>query len=544
MEAELVAPRDLRAHPQIWQHHLGMTGLLRITKGDLDGFFGLFVDNLLQLLLIVTLCPLLCGISLAEVTSKILPGAALSIVAGNFYFAWQAWKIAQREGRNDVTAMPYGINTVSLFAYIVFIMAPIYRQTNDAGLAWKAGLFACFLSGVMELAGAFIGDALRRHAPRAALLSSLAGIAITFIAMGFVFQIFASPALGLLPMLLILLCYAGRIRLPLDLPAGFVAVVLGTVLAHVLRAAGLAPAAAPMPPSTLGFHPPLWAGGDLFGFLFSETGWSYLAVIVPMGLFNIIGSLQCLESAEAAGDRFPTRPSLLANGIGSIVAACFGSPFATTLYIGHPGWKAMGARWSYSWLNGTVICLLALAGAVGQVLTVVPLEVTLGILLWIGVVITAQAFQASPPLHAVAVAAGLIPAMAAWLLVQVETTLRVAGVTLEATADKFAPALHLHGVIALSQGFLLTSILYAGITAFVIDGKFRAASAWLLVASLLSALGLMHSYRLTANGVENHFAWFTAAPEFSIGYAVAALLVFFIPKRLDSLGIDPISGKQ
>src|SRR5882724_9834975 len=103
---------------------------LRICKGDLDGFFGLFVDNLLQLLLIFTLCPLLCGISAAEVTAKILPGAALSILAGNFFFAWQAWKLTQKEGRSDVTAMPYGINTVSLFAYIVFIMAPIYRQTH------------------------------------------------------------------------------------------------------------------------------------------------------------------------------------------------------------------------------------------------------------------------------------------------------------------------------------------------------------------------------------------------------------------------------
>src|SRR4051812_22175184 len=93
-------------------------GLLHLSRGDLDGFFGLFIDNLLQLLLIFTLCPLLCGISTAEVTSKILPGAALSILAGNFFFAWQAWRIAKRENRDDVTAMPYGINTVSLFAYI------------------------------------------------------------------------------------------------------------------------------------------------------------------------------------------------------------------------------------------------------------------------------------------------------------------------------------------------------------------------------------------------------------------------------------------
>src|SRR5438093_628309 len=198
---------------------------LRMTQGDMDGFFGLFVDNLLQLLLIFTLCPLLCGICAAEVVTRILPGATLSILAGNLFFAWQAWRIARQEQRDDVTVMPYGINTVSLFAFIVFVMAPVYRQTQDGTLAWKAGLFACFISGVMELIGAFVGDFLRRHTPRAALLSALAGIAITFIAMGFVFQIYATPALGLLPMLLILVCYGSKIKLPFGWPAGFAAVI-------------------------------------------------------------------------------------------------------------------------------------------------------------------------------------------------------------------------------------------------------------------------------------------------------------------------------
>ena len=511
---------------------------LRICKGDLDGFFGLFVDNLLQLLLIFTLCPLLCGISTAEVMTKILPGAALSILAGNLYFAWQAWRLARREGRDDATAMPYGINTVSLFAYIVFIMAPIYRQTHDGTLAWKAGIFACFISGVMELAGAFVGDALRRHAPRAALLSSLAGIAITFIAMGFVFQIFATPALGLLPMLLILICYAAKLKLPFGLPAGFVAVAVGTLLAWVLRAAGLAPVAPLVEGAQIGFHPPHWAGGSLVGFLFSKTGWSYMAVIIPMGLFNIIGSLQCLESAEAAGDRYPTRSSLLANGVGSIVAACFGSPFATTLYIGHPGWKAMGARWGYSWLNGAVICGIALFGVTGQVLRIVPLEVTLGILLWIGLVITAQAFQASPQPHALAVSIGLIPALASWLLVQIETALRVAGTDLASTVDRFAPGLYIRGVIALSQGFLITSIIYAAVIAFVIDRKFKHAAGWLLAASLFSATGLIHAYKLTPGGVENAFAWFTAAPDFAIVYAVGAALLWRLGAGEDFADMD------
>jgi AGZA family xanthine/uracil permease-like MFS transporter len=506
-----------------------MTGFLRLAKGDLDGFFGLFIDNLLQLLLILTLCPLLCGIGAPEVTSKILPGAALSILAGNFFFAWQAWNLARTEKREDVTAMPYGINTVSLFAFIVFVMAPVYRQTGDAAIAWKAGLFACLLSGLMEIAGAFCGDFIRRHTPRAALLSSLSGIAITFIAMGFVFQIFASPAVGLVPMLLILICYAGRIRLPLDLPAGFAAVLLGALLAHGLRAVGWAPPGPPPSPVAVGFHPPVWAAGDLAGFLFSKEGWVHLPVIIPMGLFNVIGSLQCLESAAAAGDRFPTRSSLLANGFGSLVAACLGSPFATTLYIGHPGWKEMGARWSYSWLNGVVVSVLALGGWIGGVLRVIPLEVTLGILLWIGVVITAQAFQASPPRHAIAVATGLIPALAAWLLVQIETSLTVAGTTLAETAPRFAPTLHIHGVIALSQGFLLTSILFAATTAFVVDGRKKHAAATLVVAAILSGLGLIHAYRLTPNGVENHFAWFTAAPGFSLAYLSVALAVLILP---------------
>lgn len=510
----------------------------QLSKGDWDGFFGLFIDNLLQLLLIFTLCPLLCGMSATEVSSTILPGAALSILVGNFFFAWQAWKIAKAEGRNDVTAMPYGINTVSLFAYIVFIMAPIYRQTNDAKLAWQAGLFACFLSGVMEFAGAFVGDSLRRHAPRAALLSSLAGIAITFIAMGFVFQIFATPTLGLLPMLLILFCYAAKLKLPLGVPAGFAAVVLGTLLAWGLRALHLAPAMPESVAAPLSFHAPHWSGSDLFGFLFSKVGWQYMAVIFPMGLFNLIGSLQCLESAEAAGDKFPTRPSLLANGIGSIVAACFGSPFATTLYIGHPGWKTMGARWSYSWLNGTVICAITLLGAVGEVLKIVPLEVTLGILLWIGLVITAQAFQASPSHHALAVGLGLVPSLAAWLLVQIETTLRVAGSSLMDTADKFGSNLYIHGVIALSQGFILSSIIYAAVLAFVIDHKFKQAAAWMLAAAFLSATGFIHAYHITPNGVENHFAWFTAAPDFAVVYVVAAGVLMVLAMR-EKISVKP-----
>src|SRR4030042_362239 len=134
-------------------------------RGDLDGFFGLFVDNLLQLMLITSLCPLVCGIPSEMVFGRILPGAALSILAGNLFYAWQARRLMKRSGRTDVTALPYGINTVSLMAFIFLIMGPIYQAPQDATRAWQAGLLACLLNGLMEIVWAFFGDWVRGPPP-------------------------------------------------------------------------------------------------------------------------------------------------------------------------------------------------------------------------------------------------------------------------------------------------------------------------------------------------------------------------------------------
>jgi AGZA family xanthine/uracil permease-like MFS transporter len=493
-------------------------------RGDLDGFFGLFIDNLLQLMLITTLCPVVCGLPLELVVRTILPGAALSILVGNVFYAWQARRLMQQTGREDVTALPYGINTVSLMAFIFLIMGPIYQETRNATLAWQAGLLACFLNGIMEVICAFFGDWVRRHTPRAAMLSALAGIAITFIAMGFVFQIFASPMIALLPMLVILFAYGSQAKLPFRVPAGLVAVLIGVAAAWALRAMGLPYFAPPAEAAALGVTLPRPVPGDLFALMTSATGWKYLAVIFPMGLFNVVGALQNLESAEAAGDRFETRPSLLVNGVCSVIAAFFGSAFPTTIYIGHPGWKAMGARAGYSVLNGAMIAGLCLLGGMGWVQRFVPLEAALGILLWIGLIITAQAFQEVPKRHALAVGFGLVPALAAWALLLMETSLRVAGSSLFEAAPKYGSDLYVHGVIALSQGFVLSSMVLSALLVHVIDGQFRRAAWWATVAMVLSLAGLIHAYELTPAGVQNVFG-FAAAPDFAGVYGLGAIVL-------------------
>lgn len=118
----------------------------------------------------------------------------------------------------------------------------------------------------------------------------------------------------------------------------------------------------------------------LFQTLMHPLIWRYLSIIIPMGIFNLIGSLQNMESAEAAGDKYSNFSSLAVNGLGSMLASFFGSTFPTTIYIGHPGWKKMGARSGYSVLNGIFITIICITGLSSIILNLIPIESGMGIL--------------------------------------------------------------------------------------------------------------------------------------------------------------------
>lgn len=494
-------------------------------SGDLDGFFGLFIDNIIQLILIVVLCRFVVGLPDELVVGRILPGVAVSLLMGNLFYAWQAKKLAERTGQGDVTALPYGVNTVSLFAYILFVMAPVMAQTKDAELAWKVGLAACFGSGVVELGGAFIVGWVKRVTPRAALLTTLAGIAITFISMDFCFRIFADPLVGLIPLAFIFISYIGRVYLPANVPAGFVAVIIGTILAWAMgRMDGAALKAA----ATISLQPPVPYLSDLLGSLTTKYVIDYLPVIIPMGLFNLIGSLQNLESAEAAGDKYEVRSSLAANGVGTIAAACFGSTFPTTIYIGHPGWKRMGAGAGYSALNGAVITIICFLGLVGFITALIPVEAGAAILLWIGAIIAAQAFQATPREHAIAVVVGFFPALAAWGLLMLEAGLRAAGTSAGALGlDKLAAQLPIAGMISLERGFIFTSMILAAMTVALIDKKYKNAALWAFAAAIISLTGLIHGYKIEGGAIVNNYGINDTNWPFAVGYAGVAI-VFLI----------------
>ena len=435
-------------------------------------------------------------------------------------------------GRDDVCALPYGINTVSLLAYVFLVMLPTKIEAEAAGnpdparAAWQAGLMACLGSSVITMLGSLVAERVRKSTPRAALLSTLSGIALGFISLGFLFRTFAHPIVGLTTLAIVMLTYFGRVKFKGGLPGGMVAVAVGTALAWATK---LAPVGTPG--AQLHLYFPVPAVGDLWTAVTSGQLVRFLPVIVPMALFDLIGSLQNIESAEAAGDTYPTRPSLIANGLGALTAALFGSCFPTTIYIGHPGWKALGARAGYSILSGAFATLVCISGTLGYIAWAVPIDAGMAIVLWIGLVITAQAFQATPREHAPAVVMGILPGVAAWGCLLAKTGLRAAGVGSPGgpvMSDTIIAIFHrsdsfIDGGFALEQGFIFTSMLLAAATVAVIERQFVRAGMWCLAGAAMSLIGLVHSYRFTAGDTVVHL---TPAWPFVISYACMAACFF------------------
>ena len=487
------------------------------TAGDVDGFFGLFFSGFPDLLLIVGLAPV-CGFPVSFVASRILPGVAISVLVGNLFYAWQARRLAVQTGRTDVTAIPFGINTPTIFAYVFFIMGPIYTRTHDGTLAWQAGVFASFLSGVVQTALAFCSDWLRRNTPLAALLSPMAGLALAFLCLGFVFGVFQQAAVALLPMIVLFALYGSRLKLPLRLPPGLVAVGLGAVLVAVLRRLHIYTLPLPAIPRP-GLYPPHPV--NVFALFSQREWWAYLSIILPLGALDTLGSLLILESVKVAGDDYATTPSLLTNGVCTVAAACLGSPFPTTLYLGHASHKANGARAGYSALNGFVTLALCTTGILPIVLRFVPLEVAGPVIVWFGLVTVGQAFAEVPGNQAVAVAIGLVPALAQWATGIADAVARKAGSSLMEIAPRMGDDLAMGGLIALGQGSLLTSMIWSAALALIVQRRFAPAAGWIFAGAVLSALGVIHAYRLSPNGVEGQIGWWVK-PDFALSYLAGA----------------------
>ena len=481
--------------------------------GDWNGFFGLFTNVVLNVIVLTGLCLYVVKLPEDLVFGRILPALGIALPLGNLYYAWLARQLAQKEGRTDVTAMPYGPSVPHMFIVVFVVMLPVYLKTNDAKLAWQAGLAWCFIIGVIVLLGAFVGPWIRAHTPRAAMLGTLAGISIAFISMRPAFQMWELPWIAFVSFAIVLIAWTANVRLPGGIPGGLAAVLVGILLGWLATAVGwsdyMKPAEVTKSFAQFGLHLP-WLSADVWAGLRDVA--PLLATAIPLGIYNFTEAMNNVESAAAAGDNYNLRKVLLADGVGAIVGAMLGSPFPPAVYIGHPGWKSVGGRIGYSLATGVVIGLVCFLGLTALLLAVVPLVAILPILLYIGLVIGAQAFQASPKEHAPAVVLAIIPNVAAWGHLQVDSALAAAGTS----AGKVGAAalggtgVVYHGMELLGGGAVLAGLVLGAMAAFIIERQFKMAAMYAFAGAVLAFFGFIHGAQL---------GW-AMSPMVALGYAL------------------------
>src|SRR3954462_14193753 len=201
------------------------------TPGDWNAFFGFGTNILVNMLVLTGLLRFVLKMPDAIVFGRILPALGLMMCLSTFYYAWLAYRLAQKTGRQDICALPSGVSVPHMFVVTFVIMLPITIKTGDPLKGWSAGLVWVFFQSFILMIGGFIAPYIRRITPRAALLGTLAGVSITFIAMRPALEMYMTPPIGLVCFTVIMVSWLGGFKYPKGIPAGLVAIALGMVIA-------------------------------------------------------------------------------------------------------------------------------------------------------------------------------------------------------------------------------------------------------------------------------------------------------------------------
>ena len=475
--------------------------------GDWNAFFGFGTNILVNLLTLTALLRFVLKMPDELVFGRILPATGLMLCLSTLYYAWLAYRLAQKTGRTDVCALPSGISVPHMFIVTFVIMLPISVRTGDPIKGWEAGLTWVFIQSFVLMAGGFLGPLVRKVTPRASLLGTLAGVSLTFISMRPALEMFLTPAIGITCFAIILLSWFGGVKYG-RFPAGLVAIAAGTLIAWGstaigLNYGGLTVQGLAASVADFGFHVPLPAVGHVF------SGFEFLGILlvtaIPFGIYDLVEAIDNVESAAVAGDSFPTTRVLTADGVVSLIGCLMGNPFINAVYIGHPGWKAMGGRIGYSAGAGLMVIVLCWFGTISVMLALIPVVAIVPILLYIGMLIGSQAFQETPRRHAPAIVLALVPHLAAWTTNQINGALTAAGSSVaslnpEQLATLIA-AMRNEGVIyqglnVLGGGSILGGLVLGAIAVFIIERELMKASAFALAGAAMTFFGFMHGERI------------------------------------------------
>lgn len=382
------------------------------------------LDNIADLLLTVSLLHLVFGFPVKFALECMVPGTAIGVLVGDLLFFAMARQLARKIGRNDITSMPLGLDTPSTFGMVFFVLGPAFLharyelaldETQAATYAWQIGICSIVLSGLFKFACALGSGWVRKMVPRAGLLGSLAAVALVLISFLPLLEILEFPVVGFVALAIILTTLIARVPLPFKLPGALGAVfVAGGIYYAMLWTGTLG-----HDPAPLGINPreALLPHGWLSTFSFSwlatlDDSLQYLPLVVPFALATVVGGIDCVESAAAAGDEFPTGKVIAVDALATLLGGLCGGVIQTTPYIGHPAYKAMGGRAAYTLATALFVGGAGVIGYFGYLYVIIPKPTVFPILMFIGLEITAQSFHATPRRHYAAVAIACVPALA------------------------------------------------------------------------------------------------------------------------------------
>lgn len=455
-----------------------------VAPGDSNAFFALLLDNVVNLVVLTGILVGAFHLPPDFVVTHMVPGTALGVMVGDLLYSWLAARTARRTGR-PVTAMPLGLDTPSTIGMAVIVVGPVYVQSGDPWVAWEVGMATLFLMGIAKVALSFVGDAVLRALPAAALLGPLAGVGLALLGLFPVLRIFDHPVAGLVATGLVLYALVARHRLPGGIPGALAAVLVGVAIYWGMDLAGLHEARSHGAAAGFGLFVPVPEVSRLLAGL--PGALDYLPVSIPFGLLTVIGGINVTASARAAGDEYRTRDILLVEAGATLLAGLCGGVAQSTPYIGHPAYKAMGARAGYTLATGLVVGIGGAIGLLGLIVDVLPEVAVAPILLFVGLEITVQAMTAPERRHLPAVALAVVPVLA--YLVAIYT-----GQLLGAGANPnpvLAAECATLGI--LGSGFILTAMLWGAALAFLIDRRAWAVLAVFLTLAGLSLFGVVHS---------------------------------------------------
>src|SRR2546428_4001080 len=318
--------------------------------GDINGFFGLAIDNFTVLSFLAGILTLGFQFPADIVFKRMFPGTAFGVLVGDVIYTWLAFRLARRTGNSKVTAMPLGLDTPSTIGLALTVLGPAFVALKAQGMVpqdaammtWYIGMATMVFIGLLKLILSFAGPWIQRVVPQAGLLGSLAGIGLVLLGYLPIVEIFGLPVIGMASLGIILYALIARIRLPKNFPGVFASVLVGCALYYTLGPMGLAGGTYTVPSPELHFGFPI----PTLDFL-KRLGqaFKYLPIAIPFGLLTVIGGINVTESARVAGGEFGKREiplteagSTPGGGACGGVGSC--PPFICPAPFKQDGWRA------------------------------------------------------------------------------------------------------------------------------------------------------------------------------------------------------------